>query len=222
MRTAIFDLDGTLVDTSGDMLAAANLTFEELGHGSPLSVERHAATAFAGGRAMLNKGAEIRGFDWAPGALDQAYVRFLEVYSDHLDVFSQIYADVVPALVALKSAGWRLTVCTNKPEALAERLLVSLGLRDHFGALIGADTLAVRKPDPLPLEEAARRAGGGLAGAVMIGDTITDREAARRAGVPCVLVTFGPIGHGVADMEPEGLLDSFSDLEPVLHSVLEK
>lgn len=221
MRTAIFDLDGTLADTSGDMLAAANLTLEDFGHGTPLSVERHAATAFAGGRAMLKKGAELAGFEWAPDALDAAYLRFLEVYSSHLDRLSFLYPGVVPALERLKAAGWCLCVCTNKPEALAERLLVSLNVRHHFGAMIGADTLPVRKPDPLPLREAAKRAGGNLDRAVMIGDTVTDREAARRAGVPCVLVTFGPVGMGVEDLRPEALLHGFDDVEQVLASVVE-
>ena len=89
-------------------------------------------------------------------------------------------------------------------------------VRDRFAAMLGADTLPVRKPDPLHLTETVRRMGGDLARAVLLGDTITDRKAAAAAGIPCVLVTFGPEGQGVAAMEPEGLLDHYDDLDRVL------
>jgi len=191
MRTAIFDLDGTLVDTSGDMLAGANAVFEALGHGSPLNVSDHAAVAFAGGRAMLEKGAEICGFSWED-RYDAAYAHFLEAYAAHLDRLSTIYPGVETCLDQLALSDWKLAVCTNKPSGLAEDLLMSLGLRDRFGAMIGADTLSVRKPNPEPLYEAVRRVGGKPDRAVLIGDTITDRNAAKNAGMPSVLVTFGP------------------------------
>jgi len=95
---------------------------------------------------------------------------------------------------------------------LAEDLLVRLGVRDAFAALVGADTLPVRKPDPEPLREAVRRAGGDPRRALLIGDTVTDRDTARAAGLPCVLVTFGPLGRSVAELAPEGLIGHFDEL----------
>lgn len=219
MRTAIFDLDGTLVDTSGDMLAGANAVFERFGYGSPLAVADHSAVAFAGGRAMLEKGAELRGFSWGD-RYQEAYELFLKAYGAELDRFSEIYPGVDACLDVLERRGWKLAVCTNKPGGLAEDLMVSLGLRSRFGAMIAADTLAVRKPNPEPLFEAVRRVGGDPKRSVMIGDTITDRRAAANAKMPCVLVTFGPVGEAVCEMAPEGLFASYADLPDILDGLV--
>ena len=88
-----------------------------------------------------------------------------------------------------------------------------------FGALVGADTLPVRKPDPAPFRHAVKLVGGDPARAVLIGDTETDRETARAAGVPSVLVTFGPLGGGVEALSPEALLDHYDDLDRVLSGI---
>ena len=111
---------------------------------------------------------------------------------------------------------------TNKPKALAELLLTRLGVRDAFGAMLGADSLDVRKPDPEHLFETARRAGGDPAQCVLIGDSDTDRKTAKAAGVPCVLVTFGPSGEDMAALEPEALLDDFADLPEVIERLIGK
>ncbi len=123
------------------------------------------------------------------------------------------------ATAVAAAAGFAVGICTNKPEGLAEILMQRLGVRDMFGALIGADTLPVRKPDPAPLRETVTRLGGDMARATLIGDTVTDRETARAAGIPSVLVTFGPDGRGVADLQPEALLDHYDDLDGVLEAV---
>jgi phosphoglycolate phosphatase len=89
-------------------------------------------------------------------------------------------------------------------------------VRDAFGAMVGADTLAIRKPDPEHLFETARRAGGDPALCLLVGDTNTDRETARAAGVPCVLVSFGPSGDDMAALGPEALLDNYDDLPDIV------
>ena len=123
-------------------------------------------------------------------------------------------------MTALRDAGFALAICTNKPEALAETLTRNLGIRPLFGALIGADTLPVRKPDPTPLWEAIARVGGDPSRSLLIGDTQTDRDTGRAAGVPVALVTFGPEGAGVARMQPEALLNHFDDLPALVQSML--
>jgi len=120
----------------------------------------------------------------------------------------------------LKDDGYRVAICTNKPERLAELLLTRLGVRDAFGAMLGADSLAVRKPDPEHLFETARRAGGDPAQCVLIGDTETDRKTAAAAGVPCVLVTFGPAGGDMAALAPEALMDDYIHLPAIVTRLL--
>lgn len=209
---AVFDLDGTLADTSADLIAAANACFAARGLGAPLDVQADAATAFAGGRAMLRLGHQRQGTADPAEAVEADYPRLLAFYAQALAVHTRLYPGAVAALDALAAAGWRLAVCTNKPHDLACRLLEALGISGHFAAVLGADALPVRKPDPGHLLETIRQAGGVRERAVLIGDTVTDRQAARNAGVPCALVTFGPQGRGVADLEPELLIDDFHTL----------
>ncbi|MCA3448289.1 MAG: HAD-IA family hydrolase [Rhodobacter sp.] len=213
MRTVVFDLDGTLADTSADLIAAANACFRGLGHGDLLD-QRDALTAFHGGRAMLRLGFRRLGIV-SEAAVDAQYPVLLAAYGAAIDRQTHIYPGAVEAVEELRRAGYATAVCTNKPEGLAETLLQRLGVRDLFGALVGAGTLPVRKPDPAPLFEAIRRAGGDARRALLVGDTATDRDTGRAAGVPVALVTFGPEGTGVARLNPEALLDRFADLGAV-------
>lgn len=211
MRTVIFDLDGTLADTSGDLIAAANHCFRAMGLGDVLDPATDQGIALRGGKMMLTRGLERAGrYDAA--VVDAYYPVLLDAYSEAIDLHSFLYDGAMEAVAALKSQGLGVGICTNKPERLADQLLQSLGVRDVFQSLVGADTLPVRKPDPEPLREAARRAGGDPLRCVLIGDSETDRKTARAAGVPCVLVTFGPAGGDMAALEPEALLHRFDDL----------
>jgi len=220
MQTVIFDLDGTLADTSGDLLAAANAAFDALGHPARLDpvAPEDQATALRGGRAMLRLGFGRHGaIDET--AVDAGYPVLLEAYAQALSVHTTLYPGVMDAVERLRVAGHPVGICTNKPSGLAESLMRDLGVRDAFGALVGADTLPVRKPDPAPFRHAVELVGGDQTRAVLIGDTETDRETARAAGVPSVLVTFGPLGRGVEALAPEALLDHYDDLDRVLSGV---
>ena len=211
MGTVIFDLDGTLADTSADLIAAANACFWALGLGRPLDPERDKATAFHGGRAMLRLGFDRTG-GGDEAAVDREYPHLLDHYARRIDAETRMYPGAVEAVEGLRRDGYRTAVCTNKPEGLAEDLLARLGVRDLFAALIGADTLPVRKPDPAPYVEACRRAGGEPARSLLVGDTLTDRKTAAAAGVPCILVTFGPEGEAVTDLDPEATIADYGEL----------
>ncbi|MGR3480470.1 HAD-IA family hydrolase [Salipiger marinus] len=215
MRTVVFDLDGTLADTSGDLIAAANACFEGMGIATRLCPEGDALTAFHGGRAMLRLGLEREGLAEQIAAeqmLEEWYPRLLAFYAEKIDLHTRLYPGAREAVTALRAAGYRTSVCTNKPEALAEVLLTRLGVRDLFGALVGADTLPVRKPDPAPYVAAVDRAGGDVAQSLLVGDTLTDRRTAAAAGVPCILVGFGPSGDAVRDMAPEAVIAGYDAL----------
>ncbi|MDJ0826470.1 MAG: HAD-IA family hydrolase [Rhodobacter sp.] len=215
MRTVIFDLDGTLADTSGDLIAAANACFRDLGHGDMLDPVADRSTAFHGGRAMLRLGFERLGVT-GDEAVDAQYPRLLTSYAENIDVFTTLYPGVEAGIEGLLEAGYTVGICTNKPEGLAEELMTRLGVRGLFRSLIGADTLPVRKPDPAPYVAAVERAGGDVARSALVGDTVTDRETARAAGVPCALITFGPDGRSVESLEPEALLDDYEALTAVV------
>lgn len=220
MRTAIFDLDGTLADTAGDLVTAANAALASVGATARLDAGPDRATALRGGRAMLRLGL-VRDRGEADEALvDVLYPRLLEFYADAIDRETRLYDGAVDALEALGAAGWRLGVCTNKPQGLADTLLVRLGIATHFGAILGADALPVRKPDPRHLTETIARAGGITGRAVLVGDTATDRDTARAAGVPCVLVGFGPEGAAIARLAPEAILHHFEELSGLLEGLV--
>lgn len=217
-RTVVFDLDGTLADTSADLLAAANACFRGMGHGDLLT-PADALTAFHGGRAMLRLGFSRLG-DVDEAAIDKQYPVLLAAYADGIDTHTRLYPGAVAALGALRSRGFILSVCTNKPAALAETLLRRLGVRDLFGAMIGADTLPTRKPDAAPYVASVLRAGGAVARSMLVGDTETDRKTGLAAGVPVALVTFGPEGHDIARLEPEALLHHFDELPELAERIL--
>ncbi|MDK8872170.1 HAD-IA family hydrolase [Paracoccus sp. SSJ] len=212
--TVVFDLDGTLADTSGDLIAAANACFQARGLGPLLDPVEDALIAFHGGRAMLRAGYGRLPADrlLPPGAEDEDYPRLLVHYGKAIAVHTRLYPGTEAALEQLAAAGHRLAVCTNKPAALAETLLRQLGIRDRFAAMIGADTLPVRKPDPRPYAAAVETAGGTVARSFLVGDTETDRKTAAAAGVRVALVAFGPEGEALRRLAPEAMLAHFDDL----------
>ena len=220
MRCVIFDLDGTLADTAGDLIAAANAALGAMGHAPQLVMGRDDATALRGGRAMLQLAADRMGMVQAAPMIAAGYPLLLAAYGDAIDQHTTLYPGAMDAVARLKARGIAVGICTNKPEGLAETLLTRLGVRAEFAALVGADTLPLRKPDPAPFFEAVARAGGARGQSCLIGDTVIDRETARAAGRPCALVTFGPLGQSVADLAPEALIDHYDALDGVIDRLL--
>ncbi len=219
MYTVVFDLDGTLADTGADLIEAANSCCRRLGHGNVLDAEADKSTAFRGGRAMLTLG-----FERVNGAADESEIEenfplLLKAYGDKIDVHTVLYPGVIEAVSILLAQGYRTAICTNKPEGLAKDLIAKLGIRDLFGSLIGADTFPVRKPNPQPYQEAVKQCGGVVERSLLVGDTITDHLTARAAGVPSVLVTFGPDGMEVKKHGPEGLLHKYEDLPDLVSNL---
>ena len=219
MKSVVFDLDGTLADTSKDVIAAANACFAALDLGEPLDPITDALVAFGGGRAMLKLGYARTGYYDELKVMEQ-YPILLKHYAEYIDVHTTLYDGVIEALDELTRRGYLLGVCTNKPEGLSQELLTRLGIRKRFSAMLGADTLSVRKPDPIHLWTTIDQMGGDRDKAVLIGDTITDRDTAKNANVPCILVSFGPEGDGVNRMEPSALLNHYFDLPDLVDSIL--
>ncbi len=220
MKTVIFDLDGTLADTSADLIAAANACFSRLGHGDMLDPAADKLTAFHGGRAMLRLGFSRLNGQAVETDIDREFPAFIAYYGDNIDHQTRLYPGARDAVERLLANGYAIGICTSKPEGLAETLMDRLGVRHLFGSLIGADTLLVRKPDAAPFVEAVRRAGGDRTRSLLVGDTETDVKTARAAGVPAVLVGFGPEGGGVARLNPDALIADYLALDKVVSELI--
>ncbi|MFO7856743.1 MAG: HAD-IA family hydrolase [Paracoccaceae bacterium] len=222
MRGAVFDLDGTLADTSADLIAGANAALAEVGARGRLDLQADAGLSGRGGRAMLRTGFARSGLAEAEieAAVEAALAPFFAAYESRIADASVLFPGVEAALDAIEGAGWRLAVCTNKPERLARILLAELRLLDRFGAVVGADTLPVRKPDPRPFVHAAKGAGALAARSVMIGDTATDRETARAAGAPAVLMDLGVSADDVHALGAERVLRGYAELPAALEALI--
>ena len=209
--TIAFDLDGTLVDTAPDLIGTLNRL---------LAAEGLAPLALSEARPFIGRGARWlieRGFQAAGASLDEArapelFDRFIAHYLDHIADESRPFPGVEAALDTLKAAGARLAVCTNKRTDLSLALLDALDLTRRFDAVVGADAAPAPKPDPRHLTTAVAAAGGVMEKAILVGDAGTDAGAARAAGAPLILVSFGYTEVPVRDLEPDLLIDHFDEL----------
>ena len=215
----VFDLDGTLADTSQDLLNAANACFSGLGLGELLKHPDDSKIALRGGRAMLTAG--FQRVAWRDlTEVDRQYPVLLEAYSNNIASNTKFYPGALAAVAAMRHKGYAVAICTNKPESLAVQLLSALSATDAFDALIGADTLPVRKPNPAPFWAAVDRAGGDRERCCLIGDTVTDYTTAINAKVPSILVTFGPAGEDMTLLGSDALLESFKDLPSLVSTLI--
>lgn len=185
-RTLLLDLDGTLVDTVPDLAAALNRLMVTRGL-APFSHPETALMIGDGVSVLVGRAFAARGL--TPD--EQAVADFSRDYNAHVADASRPFPGVPGFLRGHAAMGWRLAVCTNKPEAAARALLESLGLMQFLCAVGGGDSFPMRKPDPAHLLATLRAAGGEPEAAVMVGDHANDVVAARGAGVTSVFVTWG-------------------------------
>ncbi len=220
-RTAIFDLDGTLVDTADDLIAAMN-TIAPRFDLPQLDPAEARASAGRGGRALMRLAASKVGREMDDDQVIVAYPPFLDAYEARIADRSRYFPGASECVDALLAEGWRVGICTNKPERLARLLMQALGGADRFGVLLGADSLPVRKPDPKHVWETIDRLGGARHLSVMIGDTETDRQAAANANVPCLLFSGGFSTIPIAELEPEGIFHDHAALPQILNGMFAK
>jgi phosphoglycolate phosphatase len=217
--TIVFDLDGTLVDTAPDLVAALNATIEPLGLDG-FSVDVMRPMVGQGARALIVRAAQARKVGLGEAELDALTGTFVEHYRQAIAVHSRPFPGCLTALDALADAGALLSVCTNKRTDLSVALLEALGLADRFRAIIGSDAVAARKPHPDHLRAAITQAGGDIARSVMIGDSAADVGAAKAAGVGVVLVGFGYLDEPAEAYGADHIIHNYDQLLPACAALL--
>jgi phosphoglycolate phosphatase len=211
----VFDLDGTLADTAPDLTAALNHSLRVLGRPAvPEQSVRHMVGH--GARALLQKGLAATG-EVSEALVEEGFPIFLDYYTDHIADHTRAFPGLDQALETLAKMDVKLAVCTNKLESLSRQLIDALGWQDRFDSLVGGDTLSHRKPDPAPLFEAIRRAGGGPA--AFVGDSITDTLTGINANIPTIAVTFGFSDRPHDQLGATRLIDHFDELIPALRAL---
>ncbi|MFM9829046.1 MAG: HAD-IA family hydrolase [Sphingomonas sp.] len=210
-----FDLDGTLIDTSGDLLAAVNHVLADVGR--PLLREEEIRPMIGGGaKHMLALGLKASG-GVSDAEFRPLYKQMLRYYAANICVYSRPFPGAVEAMDALAEQSVTLAVVTNKFESLATDLLEQLGLLSRFETVIGGDTLGPgnAKPSAAPIHEMIARCGGGRA--VFIGDSIYDIMAAKAAGIPSIAVGFGFLDGPVEELGADAVIDGWGELVGVLN-----
>lgn len=217
--TIAFDLDGTLVDSAPDLIGTLNRMLVEEGV-PPVPMESASTLIGSGARALLVHGFEAAGAPVERAKSDELFERFLVDYAAHIADGSQPFEGVVETLERLSQRGAILVVATNKRSDLSELLLDKLDLTRHFAAIVGPDRVSARKPSGAHLKEAVAIAGGDPERAIMVGDAAPDADAARDAGMPCILTTFGFTPTPVEDLGGDVLIDAFEDVEEAIDGIL--
>lgn len=215
----LFDLDGTLVDSAPDLAVALNKTLKDLNK-EEFDIDTIRTWVGNGAKVLVDRGlsgSSVIDSDLDPALAEKALSLFLVHYSDFICVDTSFYAGVKEGLLSFKEAGFRLGIITNKPEALIQPILSGLGGDGIFEIVIGADTLAEKKPHPLPLRHAAEYFNTPIEKCLMVGDSKNDILAAKAANMDSVGLTYGyNYGEDIALNNPEWCFDTFNELTAAL------
>lgn len=213
--TIVFDLDGTLIDTSPDLIGATNHVLAEMSLPPRPAKEVQPWISF-GARRMIEEALKQSGILRSPSEVDRLLDVFLDHYEANIARGSRPYPHVLDQITHLSGAGAKIAICTNKREALTLKLLGELQLTELFAAIIGRDTFSVSKPDPGHLIGTIERAGGQVERAIMVGDSGVDIATARAAGVPVIGVTFGYSDVPIRQLNPDVAIDSYANFSEVV------
>jgi phosphoglycolate phosphatase len=212
----VFDLDGTLAETVGDLMRTLNFILGREGVPS-LTLEEGRRIVGQGSKALIRAAHAKAGLSIPDDRLETLFRDFLAYYEANIAVESHLFPGAVAALDRFQAAGWRFAVCTNKIEKPSVDLLEALGVADRFDAICGQDTFrvdgqAIFKPDPRALLMTIAKAGGDPRRAIMVGDSKFDIATAKSANVPVVGVDFGYTDVPVRDLAPDRLISHFDAL----------
>lgn len=215
----VFDLDGTLAETAGDLVATLNVILQREG-AAPVPFANARNMVGHGARDLIRRGLAQSGRKVEPAELERLFADFIIRYEAHIADHSFLYPGVVAALDRLAAAGFRFAVCTNKMQHASVKLLQMLGVAQRFSAICGQDTFAVCKPNPEALLQTIAKAGGATDRTLMVGDSRTDIDTAKAAGVPVIAVDFGYTDVPVAQLGPDRIISHFDALWDAVQDLL--
>jgi phosphoglycolate phosphatase len=219
--TIVFDLDGTLIDSALDVGLAVNRVLRD--EGLPAMDEATARSLMGeGGKVMVTRAFAKAGRQLDETTLNALTRRFIGYYRDNPVAHTLPYPGVPETLQRLQRDGARMAVCTNKFEGPARQILAALNLMRFLDDVAGADTFAVRKPDPGHVTQLVARMGANLQRAVMVGDSMHDVHAGHGAKIPVVAVSWGYTVQEPATFGAEMLIERFADLPEALVELAEK
>lgn len=214
---ALFDLDGTLVDSAPDIADAVDIALAAVGR-APLGEDQVRGMIGNGAVRLMHRALTgTRDEDAEPTLHATAYAHFVDAYQPRVYQRTRLFPGVAEVLATLGARGWALGVVTNKPARFTVPLLEQAGIAQHFAVTLCGDSLPTKKPDPAPLLHAAAQVAAPLEKVVMVGDSLADLHAAQNAGVRAICVSFGY--HGGADLGAAGaerVIDDFRDLLTLL------
>jgi phosphoglycolate phosphatase len=219
--TLIFDLDGTLVDTAPDLLAAANAVLAARNRPAIEPATLHHMIGF-GARSLIAQAFTATGEEARAEEMPALEAIFLDHYRAHLADLSRPFPGVEETLIRLKAEGAQMAVLTNKPHVLAGPLLEQLDLSRFFPIIYGAGSRGYVKPDPRIFHDVVDELSGGKGHGgrgVMIGDSVTDLQTARAASVPCILMSYGYTPVPAASLGADVVLDHFAQLPDAIRQL---
>ena len=212
-KSIVFDLDGTLIDSSGDIAWAANRVLGSLGK-EPQSVDSVRNKIGSGVRVLLER--------LMPKAtaeeIEEARIRFIKEYSAHTVVETVLYKGVSETLALLSDRGYVMAIVTNKPEVLVKPIIEKLDIARHFTVVVGGDTYPNRKPHPEPLVRAIESLGCSVNSTTYVGDSEIDAQTGRAAGTYTVGVSYG-FGGGVDVVKSFGFDTVIDSMDKLVSSI---
>lgn len=221
LDAVLFDFDGTLVDSAPDFIDALNRLLAELGR-APVAYEDFRHLAGDGAKRLLERVHEAHGETLAEAELAALVQRLIGYYYEVMTQKSRPFPGVVDILDTLRAAEVALGICTNKGDRSTRQLLDHFEIADRFGAVLCADTVTAKKPDPLHLEEAMALLGSTADRTVMVGDSATDVKAARAAGVRVVAVEFGYSPVPAAELGADAVIGHMAELPEAIRGLMRR
>jgi len=217
VKAIIFDLDGTLIDSAPDIHAAVNKTLADIGSGE-MDLDTIRTFIGNGVQVLLERVIEAKGLD--AGRRDELVAMFLKHYEADPATLTTLFPGVRDCVESLRDEGFALGLCTNKPEAPSRAILQAFGLDGYFSAVVGGDTVGVKKPDPAPLLAVKDKLGARIA--VYVGDSEIDAECAQKAGMKFALFTEGYRKADLDEMPHDARFDDFDVLSAVAGRLAEE